>query len=92
MLINDMILQDHVIRLFDLLTRHTQVQRDAKVPLVSIDANLCFVCLDVLYFKPSQVQRYTKEYLVMKDINLCFVCLFCIPNLFKSREDLRSTL
>ena len=51
------------------------VQRDAKVPLMSKEANLCFVCLNVLLTRSSCVQRDAKEYLVSIDANLCFVCL-----------------
>jgi len=64
-----------MFRLFNLMTRHICVQRDTKVPLMSIEANLCFVCLNDLSTRHTQVQRYTKVPLVMKDINLCFVCL-----------------
>jgi len=49
-----------------LLTRHTQVQRDAKVPLVSIDANLC---LYDLLTRSSQVQRHKSQRFQAPTIN-----------------------
>jgi len=71
----------------DLLTRHTCVQRDANVTLVSKDINLCFVCLNVSLTRSSQVQRDAEEYLVSIGTNLCFVCLkIGIQDLPKSRD------
>ena len=64
-----------MLRLFDLYSKPFQVQRESEVPLVSIDANLYFVCLNDLLTRSSQVQRESKVPLVSIDANLCFVCL-----------------